>query len=317
MGVAHAGWFERVAQRSAAALATMGLTACAYGLPPPTSQWLGARATAALPPSLPPTPAHRGELELATSLRGHSYLGTVGAPVGTRPESGYATLGSAEGVIGYRASRVFEIRALGSLGLGPGSIDAYGADAVAPGWPTRLGIGAVLGFSSDEEPFQLQLAADAGIVALATSAFGHHEVRTCTQSLSSPTEHACTPWLASSVDELSFGLRPRPYVRASAIVGVDVVRDLRLFAQGGMVFSPLPGSRGEEVYVPVLALEASAEWCLDDHTSLFASVAWATNDPFFTHGPSASLGIRSVVPASGPGSVHRAEAERVRWIARR
>ena len=83
------------------------------------------------------------------------------------------------------------------------------------------------------------------------------------------------------------------------------------------MLSPLPGSRGEDAYVPVLALEASAEWCLDDHTSLFASVAWATNDPFFTHGPSASLGIRSVWPASGPGSVRRTEAERVRWIAHR
>ena len=294
------------------------VTSCAYGGPPPTSQWIGVRAMAALPPSVPPTPAHRGELELATSVRGHSYLGTVGATPGTPAQSAYASVGSAEGVIGYRASRVFEIRALGSLGLGPGSVDTYGIDAVMPSWPTRLGIGALLGFASDEEPFQLQLAADAGLVGLATTAFGHPEVRTCTQTSATGTaDYTCTPWRATTDDEHSMGIRVRPYLRVSAIIGVDVVRDLRLFAQGGFVFSPFPGMFGDDVYVPVYVLDASAEWYVDEQTSLFASIGWATQDPFFTHGPSGSLGIRSVLPATGPGSVRRTEAERVRWIARR
>lgn len=118
-------------------------------------------------------------------------------------------------------------------------------------------------------------------------------------------------------DEHSMGIRVRPYLRVSAIIGVDVVRDLRLFAQGGFVFSPFPGMFGDDVYVPVYVLDASAEWYVDEQTSLFASIGWATQDPFFTHGPSGSLGIRSVLPATGPGSVRRTEAERVRWIARR
>jgi hypothetical protein len=222
---------------------------------------------------------------------------------------------STEGVIGYRASRVFEIRVLGSLGLGPGAVDAFGANELSPGWPTRLGLGAVLGFASDSEPFQLQLASDAGFVGLAESSFLHEEVRRCDSA--GWGEWACTPWRAVSEPTFRNGLTVAPYLRAAAIVGVDLTPSVRLLAQGGLVLTPLSNGAEGVVYDAVLAIDASAEWYLDTSTSLLASVGWAHFDSLYVHGPSFSLALRSVLPDTGPGSVRRHEEQRVRVIDRR
>ncbi len=284
--------------------------------PPATSRLVGPRATTTLPASLPPAPPARGEWELATSTRGHSYLERHGDH-GTRadPSSAYTTLASTEGVIGYRASRFFGIRALGSLGIGAGAVDAYDLDTVAPSWPTRLGVGVVVGFASDVEPFQIQLTVDAGIVGLANSQRLHLQTRECPPN--ARWDWDCTAWQRASVDEFSVGISVRPYLRASLVAGGELTPWLRVLAQAGVVYQTLPDQHGAHDYNLVVAFDANVEWLLDPNTSLFASGGWAALDPFFTHGPSFSLGIRVVLPSTGPGSVRREQEARVRQIARR
>jgi hypothetical protein len=114
-----------VALRVATSLTVFSLHAC-YA--PATSRLAGPYASAALAPSLAIAPAHCGELDVSTLLRGHTFLETPRAERSAEG-SAYASVGSTEGVIGYRASRVFEIRALGSLGLGPGAVDAFGKNS--------------------------------------------------------------------------------------------------------------------------------------------------------------------------------------------
>ena len=250
---------------------------------------------------------------MSTSLRGHTFLETPRAERSSG--SAYASVGSTEGVIGYRASRVLEIRVLGSLGLGPGAVDAFGANELSPGWPTRLGLGAVLGFASDSEPFQLQLAVDGGVVGLAESALLHREVRQCMPS--GWFGWSCTEWQSVSPPAPQTGLDVMPYLRATVVVGVDVTPSVRLLAQGGLVLTPLSNGAEGVVYDAVLAIDASAEWYLDTSTSLLASVGWAHFDSLYVHGPSFSLALRSVLPDTGPGSVRRHEERRVRVIDRR
>ncbi len=284
--------------------------------PPDTVRSVGSEARATLPPSLPSPPPHRGELELATSTRLHTYgdaLRPAFAP------SAYATAGSAEGVIGYRASRFFGVRALGSLGFGPGGTDAYSAPTTTatPSWPTRLGVGFVTGFASDTQPVQLQLAVDGGLIGIAGSRWGHSERRSCTQLDLRGEMWACSPWTAETGDGLHLSITVRPYFRAVAIVGFDITSAIRMVLQAGLVFGPFPDEGSDVDYNLVVAFDANVEWLLDPNTSLFASGGWAALDPFFTHGPSFSLGIRVVLPSTGPGSVRREQEARVRQIARR
>jgi hypothetical protein len=299
-----------VALRVGTSLALLVLTACGA---PATSRLAGPRASTALAPALAIPPAHRGELDVSTSLRGHTFLETPRAERSSG--SAYASVGSTEGVIGYRASRVFEIRVLGSLGLGPGAVDAFDENELSPGWPMRLGVGAVLGFASDSEPFQLQLTVDAGMVGLAESSFLHEEVRSCDAGAWS--DSSCTPWRPASSPTYRAGLTVAPYLRAAALVGVDLTPSVRLFAQGGLVLTPLSNGAEGVVYDAVLAIDASAEWYLDTSTSLLASVGWAHFDSLYVHGPSFSLALRSVLPDTGPGSVRRHDEQRVRVIDRR
>ncbi|MBX7194011.1 MAG: hypothetical protein K1X94_18295 [Sandaracinaceae bacterium] len=226
-------------------------------------------------------------------------------------------MGSTEGVIGYRASRMFEIRALGSLGLGPGAVDAFDANELSPGWPTRLGLGVVLGFASDSEPFQLQLAIDAGIVGLAESSWLHREVRECRPDGWLGLGNSCTEWRPVSSPEFRSGIDFMPYARAVAVAGIDLTPSVRILAQGGLVLSPMPDGGGDVIYDAILAIDLSAEWDLDANTSLLLSGSWAHFDSLFVHGPSFGLGLRSVLPDTGPGSRRRHEERRMRVIDRR
>ncbi|MBX7194010.1 MAG: hypothetical protein K1X94_18290 [Sandaracinaceae bacterium] len=181
----------------------------------------------------------------------------------------------------------------------------------------RLGAGVVLGVASDSEPFQVQLTVAAGLVALATSDFLQSETRFCSPPDTMSREWTCGPWQLAIPARLRTGLRIRPYARASAVVGFDLLPELRFFGQVGLVFAPWGDGEGDVDYNVVLAFDLALEWALDANTSVVLCGGWAFLDPYFVHGPSARLGLRVVLPDTGPGSARRAEAGRVRLIARR
>lgn len=247
-------------------------------------------------PSVPIMPSSRG----VVNVWGRANVATTQDGVGTAPAlSVYSPAAEVGGGVGFRMSRFVEFRVMGDVAFSDGATDAYRNGRYPRVFAGGIGPGIVLGWSSEDSPWSLQLTFD--------TAFTLHGHRGTDVSVFEP--HVLT---ASRGSLLS--LQPR----GTIAFGYRITPWLRLYAQLGAMGRAQWDLAGTQRHDPLGLGQVGAEFRYKD-VSLLVDVQYVAFDPLFDRGPILEFAVRGVL-GDGPGSRPRrpfdAERERQREYRR-
>jgi len=228
-------------------------------------------------PSVPIMPSARG----IVNVWGRANVATTQDGVGTAPSlSVYSPAAEVGGGVGFRLSRFFELRLMGDVGFSDGAADAYGNGRYPRIFAGGFGPGIVVGWSSEDSPWSLQLTFDT-----AFTSHGHRGTDVVVFS---------GELIASRGSLLS--IQPR----GTVAFGYRVTRWLRLYAQLGAMGRAQWNLAGMQRHDPLGLGQVGVELQYED-VSVLVDLQYAAFDPLFDRGPILEFAVRGVF-GDGPGS---------------
>jgi hypothetical protein len=232
-------------------------------------------------PTVPIMPSSGG----IASVWGRANVATMQEGIGSAPAlSVYSPAAVVAGGIELRASRFMEFRVMGDVAFANGAVDAYGNQLYPRMFAGGIGPGVVVGWSSEDSPWSLQLTFD-----LAVTLHGHRGTlawRGATGEVITTTRG--TAWSMEPRGTLAFGYGVAPW--------------LRLYAQiGGLAQQQWSLDDGH--YNPLGLAQVGVEARVDD-VSVLIDVQYVAFDPIFERGPVLGIAFRGNL-GEGPGSAAR------------
>ena len=240
-------------------------------------------------------PSSRG----VVNFWGGANVATTQDGIGSAPSlSVYSPAAEVGGGVGVRVSRFMEIRVMGDVAFSDGAADAYGNGRYPRIFAGGFGPGLVVGWSSEDSPWSLQLTFDTAITL-------HGHRGTDAVLFDAPT------LIASRGSLLS--LQPR----GTIAFGYRVTHWLRLYAQLGAMGRAQWNLAGMQHHDPLGLGQVGVELRYED-VSVLVDVQYVAFDPLFDRGPILEMAVRGVF-GHGPGSHARRpfDADRERQRAYR